>query len=146
MRFLVTAILLAGTAAVVVLAAQNPMRPGQWETVMQMEMPGMPMKMPEMKNAQCVTAEDLAKDPSTGLPRGMAGQRGNKDTCTVSDYKVDGSRVTWSMACTGQMAMNGTGEMTFKGDSYTGVMKMSMPQGEMTMNVAGKRLGDCTQQ
>jgi hypothetical protein len=36
--------------------------------------------------------------------------------------------------------------MTFKGDSYTGVMKMSMPQGEMTMNVAGKRLGDCTQQ
>ena len=41
-------------------------------------------------------------------------------------------------------AMTGTGEMTFGDDSYTGVMKMNMAQGAMSMKMEGKRLGDCT--
>ena len=31
------------------IAAQSPIRPGRWEVVMQMDMPNMPVKMPEMK-------------------------------------------------------------------------------------------------
>jgi hypothetical protein len=61
----------------------------------------------------------------------------------VSDYKVTDNKVTWKMACTGREAMTGEGEMTFAGDSYTGLMKMMMPQGSMAMTMSGKRLGDC---
>jgi len=61
---LVSALLLTLTA--VAIHAQNPMRAGQWEVAMQMQMPG--MQMPEMKTAQCITPEQLAKDPASGLP------------------------------------------------------------------------------
>ena len=139
MRFILSALLVCGAAATVVLAAQNPMRPGSWEVTMKMSMPG--MTMPEMKSTQCITADQLAKDPTTGLPRGAAAQK----DCSVSDYKTTGNVVSWKMACTGQMAMTGTGELTFKGDTYEGAIKMSTGQGEMTMYMAGKRAGDCTQ-
>jgi hypothetical protein len=143
MRVVVVSAFVLGAAAAVATAVQNPMRPGQWEIVMNMQMPNMPMAMPEMKVTECITPEQLEKDPTSGLPRVMASKDG-KQACTVSDYKIDGSTVTWKMACTGQMPMDGTGEMTFKGDSYTGLMKMTAPQGEITMKFAGKRMGDCT--
>ena len=139
MRTALISFLVLGVAATAASAIQGPMRPGRWEVVMNMEMPNMPMAMPEMKNTQCITPEQLAKDPASGLPRGM----NQSKECTVSDYKAQGNTLTWKMACTGQMAMTGTGELTFKGDSYTGLMKMAMPQGEMQMKMAGKRLGDC---
>lgn len=132
-------VLAAGAAAL----AQSPIRPGRWEVVMQMDMPNMPIKMPEMKTTQCVTPEQ-AKDPANSLPRGPDG-RGGKNDCKVSDYKVSGQTVTWKMACTSPQAMTSTGEMTFTDDSYAGTMKMNSPQGDMMMKVSGKRLGDCTQ-
>ena len=141
MRSIALSLFLVGAAAVAATAVQTPMRPGRWEVVMNMQMPNMPAAMPEMKTTQCITPEQLAKDPASGLPRGMS-QNNSKENCSFSDYKVDGSTVSWKMTCTGQMKMSGTGEMTFKDDTYTGVMMMTMPQGEMTMKLAGKRLGD----
>ena len=57
------------------VAAQSPIRPGQWEVVLQMDMPNMPVKMPEMKTTQCVTPEQ-AKDPASSLPSGPQAGRG----------------------------------------------------------------------
>ena len=34
----------------VVAIAQGPMRPGRWESTMQMQMAGSPIQMPEMKS------------------------------------------------------------------------------------------------
>jgi hypothetical protein len=132
------AALLAGSTT---LIAQSPIRPGRWDVVMQMDMPSMPLKMPEMKTTQCVTPEQ-AKDPANSLPRGP--QNGGKHDCKVSNYKVSGKTVTWDMACTTPMAISSTGEMTFTDDSYTGTVKMNAPQGLMSMKVSGTRLGDCT--
>jgi hypothetical protein len=139
MKSLLASALLIATAAVAVYA-QNPMRSGQWEVSMQMQMPG--MTMPEMKNNTCVTPEQLQRDPASGLPNGARGNA--NDACKVSDYKVVGNTVTWKMACTGAQTMNGEGELMFTGDTYTGNIKMMMPQGAMTMKMTGKRLGDCT--
>ena len=111
---------------------------------MQMDMPNMPVKMPEMKTIQCVTPEQ-AKDPANALPSGPQAGRGGKSDCKVSDYNVSGKTVTWSMACTTPQPMTSTGQMTFTDDSYTGTMKMTSPQGPMSMKVSGTRLGDCTQ-
>lgn len=131
-------IAIALLATVVVALAQGPMRPGRWETTMQMQMAGSPVQMPEIKNARCITPEE-AKDPSKSLPSGPEGRGGQKD-CKMSDYKVSGSTATWKMVCTG---MTSTGEMTFAGDTYTGTMKADTPQGQMTMKMTGKRVGDC---
>lgn len=139
MRSLIVSTLLVALTAVA-LYAQNPMRAGQWEVSMQMQMAG--MAMPEMKSMQCVTPEQLQKDPASGLPNGARGA--GPDACKVSDYKQTGSTVSWKMTCTGAQAMTGEGELVFAGDAYTGTITMMMPQGSMSMKMSGKRLGDCT--
>jgi hypothetical protein len=121
-------------------AQTNPMRAGRWEVTMQMEMPNMPVQMPAMKNTRCVTQQEV-DSPNRGLP---TGPEKNANNCKVSDYKTSGNTVTWAMACTGQPATSGTGEMRFTGDSYEGLMKMSMEGQQMSMKLSGKRLGDCT--
>jgi len=135
-RLALTVVLVASAA---LLSAQdNPMRPGQWEVAMQMQMAG--MSMPEMKTTHCITPEQLAKDPASGLPNGV--QRG-QDSCKVSDYKQTGNTVTWKMACSEPQPLTADGELTFAGDAYTGTITMMMPQGAMSMKMNGKRLGDC---
>jgi hypothetical protein len=129
-------------ALVVTLVAQTPMRPGQWDATMQMSMANMPMQMPEMKSSQCITPEQLKKDPATGIPSGAPN---SQNSCKVSDYKQTGNTVTWKMVCTAPQAMTAEGSMTFVGDTYTGIMNMQTPQGAMIMKLAGKRAGDCTQ-
>ena len=43
----------------------------------------------------------------------------------MSNYKAEGSKVTWAMAC---KDMSGTGEITFKGDDvYDGQMNVTSP-------------------
>jgi hypothetical protein len=121
--------LMTAAVAGVVVAAQGPMREGRWENTMQMEMPG--MSMPAMKSTQCVTKEQL-QDPAKALPSASPG-------CTMSDYKADGSKVTWKMSC---KDMSGTGEITFKGDTYEGQMSVTSPH-EMVMKMSGKRVGEC---
>jgi hypothetical protein len=133
------AVLVGVTAAI----AQSPMRPGRWESTMQMQMAGSPIQMPEMKSSRCVTAEDV-KDPTRSLPSGPEGRGGPKSDCKAQDYKVSGNTVTWKMVCTTPQPTTMTGEMTFTDDTYNGTMKMDSAQGPRTMKVAGKRVGECT--
>jgi hypothetical protein len=141
MTFRYLSVLLLCIASTVALGAQSPMRAGRWEVTTQMEMPNMPMKMPEMKSTQCVTPEQL-KDPGSAVAGASSGPNG--PVCKMSDYKTVGSTVSWKVACSAPQNMSGSGELTFVGDTYTGTTKMTMPQGEMTMKLSGKRLGDCT--
>ena len=136
----VAAVVLSFAAICSNAAAQSPMRPGNWETTMEMDMPGMPMKMPPMKNARCVTQQDI-DSPNRGLP---SGPQKNPNDCKITDYKQSGNTVSWNVACSGQQPMTGSGELKFNGDAYDGVIKMMMNQQQMTMKMAGKRLGDCT--
>jgi hypothetical protein len=138
----ITFVVIATLVCAVVTFAQSPVRPGRWEVTMQMQMPGAPVQMPEMKTTQCVTPED-AKDPTRSLPNGPQGRGGPKNDCKMEDYKTSGNTATWKMVCTSPQAMTSTGEMTFTDDSYNGTMKIDAAQGQMTMKMAGKRLGDC---
>jgi hypothetical protein len=118
--------------------AQTPVRDGRWEITTEMDMPGMPMKMPAMKTTQCITKEQ-ANDPNAAVPQ----SQDKNNACKVSDYKVAGNKVTWAMKCEGKTPMSGTGEITYATDSYDGWMKMTMASGDMTMKYKAKRLGDC---
>jgi len=139
--FLAVSVLCAAGAAALV-AQQNPMRPGRWEVTMEMQMANMPMKMPATKTSSCITAEQLAKDPNSGLP---SGGPGNAQACKVTEQNWMGNTGTWKVTCTGANPTTSEGTMTFMGESYTGNVKMTTQQGVMTMQLAGKRLGDCTQ-
>ena len=131
--------------AIVAVVAQTGMRPGQWEITTQMAMPNMPagFQMPVLKMTQCITP-DQAKDPAGTVPTDGGRGRGGKSDCKNSGFKSTGSTVTYSFTCTSPEKMTGTGEMTFAGDeSYTNSLKMVSAQGEMTMKMTGKRIGDC---
>ena len=130
-----TLAVLALALAVPAFAADHPQKPGKWEMTMQMDMPGMPFKMPPIKTTICLTEEDL-KDPQKSVPSDP------KNKCTVSDYKIDGNKVTWAMECPKQK-MKGTGEATYTDDSFTATVQMQMEDHEMTAKYSGKWKGEC---
>ncbi|HVG22681.1 MAG TPA: DUF3617 domain-containing protein [Thermoanaerobaculia bacterium] len=118
-------------------AAENPHKPGKWQIAMQMEMPGMPFKIPAIKTEVCLTEEDL-KDPQKAVPNDP------KSKCTISDYKVDGNTVSWSVDCPKQNT-KGTGEVTFTDENnYSGFTKMTVGEQEMKTKYTGKWLGNCS--
>jgi hypothetical protein len=134
--------LVAGLAVFSVHAADAPhMRPGMWETTVQVEMPGMPVTMAPMTQRHCVTKAMLV--PQNQQP----GQ-----TCKLLDHKVSGNTVTWNVECdTEGRTMHGTGTITYTGDSsYKGKMDMTMTGGpggtmHMTQTMSSHRVGECTQ-
>jgi len=137
-----------GTVAIAIAAlavgafAQGPRRDGRWEVKTELDMPGMPAGMPPMTSTQCITPDE-AKDPLKAMPQGRGG-RGMQGDCKATDYKVDGGHVTWAFKCEGQQQVSGTGDFTYEGEGYTGVVKMDMGGRAMMMKYTGKRLGDCT--
>lgn len=140
MRIVTTLGVICLVSASWIVSAQGSRRDGRWEVTTEMDMPGMPMKVPAMKTIQCVTKEQ-ADDPNQSVPKG---QQGKNSDCKVSDYKVAGNKVTWTTTCTGKNAMTSTGELTYAADTYEGWTKIKTGDTEMTMKYTGKRLGDCT--
>ena len=128
---------LAAAAALVLLAALAPALaadpPGVlWETTSQVAMAGMPTQMPAQTQKVC-TAKTWTKPPP-----------GGDKSCVASDYKMVGSKMTWKMQCSGQMPMQGTGELNFQGaDAYTGAIQATSQGMNMTIKLAGKKVGTC---
>lgn len=125
-------------------AASAPsMKPGLYEITVKMDMQGMPQAMPPQTTKRCMTAKDM-EDPRK---IGHGDDRGDKSTCEVTNYRVQGNTATWNMACKGPEQMTGTGSMTYEGSSYRGINRMTMKQGKdttnMTMSYSGKYLGEC---
>jgi len=128
---------LAATASLIILMVLAPARaadpPGVlWESTSQVAMAGMPMQMPAQTTKVC-TAKNWTRPPP-----------GGDKSCVASDYKMVGNKATWKMQCGGQMPMQGTGEMTFEGsDSYTGAIQATSQGMNMTIKLAGKKVGTC---
>jgi hypothetical protein len=116
--------------------AASPAKPGKWQMTMQMEMSGMPMKMPPVTTQYCLTKEQ-AENPEKLAPE----ERKNSD-CKRTDFKMDGNTVSWKVACE-KRQMTGEGKVTYSGDTFDGTMHMTMPQGEMNAKYSGKFLGAC---
>jgi uncharacterized protein DUF3617 len=101
-----------------------------WETTSQMSMEGMPMAMPARTLKVC-SAKDWREPP------------GGQKNCKNSNMKIVGNKVTWDVACTGP-TMTGHGEITRDGASaYAGTIAFVSDQGNMTVKISGKKLGEC---
>lgn len=105
-----------------------------WEVTSQMSMEGMPMAMPAHTARSCAPKEWTA-------PPGGADER---HECTSSDFKTEGSKVSWKVVCTGAMPMTGVGEITRDGaDAYVGTIKFNSAEANMVTKLTGRRVGDC---
>mgnify|MGYP001358440683 CR=1 FL=1 len=103
-----------------------------WRTTSQMVMPGMPFSPPPQTLQLCTRPTWTAPPP------------GGDPTCVASNYQVVGNKATWTMQCSGDMPMTGTGEITFNGsDSYTGVITATAEGMTMTINLSGQKIGTC---
>lgn len=118
-------------------SADLNMNPGKWEMTFQTEMAGMPgmPAMPPMTVTQCLENEPYMpqnQDPS--------------QECKTLDFRQEGNTVFWKMVCTGEGGtMEGSGQMTYSGDTMSGVMNMIMKDQGLTIKntISGRRLGPC---
>ena len=104
-----------------------------WETTTQMVMEGLPFKMPANTAKYCSFRD--WKEPPGGSDRSR--------NCKSSNMRTTGSKVTWDVACTGP-TMTGTGELVREGtDAFSGTIKFMSADGNMTIQLKGKKVGGC---
>ena len=135
-------VLLAGNAANAVAAPD--FKAGEWGVNYRMEMVGMPFPMPPItsKKTMCLDKQNYVPDNA---------QQGQD--CKVSDQKVSGNTVTWTMRCRSQgTTIEGQGTITYKdkGERYDGEMNAKMlsadnagPAMSYKYVMQGQRLGAC---
>jgi hypothetical protein len=125
-------IALAGMA----LAGGAPnMKPGLWEITTQAKMQG--MTIPPTTITQCLSKDDM-------VPR--AGTQAKQQNCKVTDVKVSGDTVTWSMRCKGEGGgVESKGSITYHGDRFEGNIITTVGGSGMTIRstMTGRRLGEC---
>lgn len=125
---------LAAVLMLSVAAYAGPMKGGKWQVTVATTISGIDAELPPTTVTECVTDEEAAKPepPATG----------QGSDCTIADYKVNGSTITWSISCPKE-ELTGSGTMTFSGESYTGSTKMKIGDATVTQKLTGQRLGAC---
>jgi hypothetical protein len=109
------------------------MNPGKWEITTKTEMAGMPAQ--SITHTQCITSDDLVPMSDDA-----------NQNCQVKNMKTSGNTVTWEITCGGQGGqMDGTGEVTYNGDTMEGKMEMKIQGMDMKVKntLSGKRIGQC---
>jgi hypothetical protein len=106
---------------------------GMWEITVDLEVPGMPMKMPSSTYTQCLKKDQAI--PNDEKP----GQE-----CVTKDVTTKGNTVAWTVTCTnpgGQMS--GKGMATYHKDKMDGSMTMEGQGMKMVSHFKGHRVGAC---
>jgi hypothetical protein len=138
---------LCGAAALLGLAAtaawgQLALRPGKYDVMLEITLPGSPAASVQ-KETDCLSAED-AKD----LVRAMLRELAAEQTCSASNVKTTGNRLTFDAACAVQgVVISATGDLTIKSDtSYDALMKVGAAGVDTTLKIAGRWVGaECTE-
>jgi len=109
---------------------------GMWEITSKIEMSGIPVKIPKMKVSQCINKENII--PKTN-------QKVNEH-CSIAEQKIEGNTVTWKINCGGKVESQGS--VTYHGDTFNGLINTqsevpSMGMMTMTIQLTGKRTGEC---
>jgi hypothetical protein len=100
-----------------------------WEMSTTMQMQGMTMPMPP--NRICLKTGEAAPPPA-------------EKNCKTTNVTVSGNTTSFKVVCGPPEPMEGSGEMTRKGDRMEGRYIMKSKDGEMTMLMSGRKVGACT--
>ncbi len=117
--------------------AKLPAKPGNWQVTMEVDSENLPMKLPPMTVEQCLTESEMI--PQTQQPN---------QTCKPANPKIKGSTVTWTIDCVDKNGAPsvGTGKLTYKAESFEGLMDVKTRNTQLKYKVSGKRLGECTKE
>ena len=85
---------------------------------------------------QCISDADLKQ-----VGKKLSQERGNDPSCKMTDHTVSGNKVTFVMQC--QRATTHF-EGTFSSNSFKASIRSQTDHGPMTINMSGRRIGDCT--
>jgi hypothetical protein len=142
-RTLTLLTLLFAISAGMAYAAGPDLKEGEWRESYQMEVSGMPFPMPPItaNKTMCLDRNNYIPDNT------QPGQE-----CKVSDQKVNGNTVTWTLHCRAQeRTIEGHGKITYKGDHYDGMMDAKLisvdyesPAVGYKYTMQGQRLRACT--
>lgn len=117
--------------------AEPNINPGLWEITTETEMVGMPgMNVPPQTHTQCLSQEDI-------VPQSKEASK----ECQIKDVHQSDNTVSWKIICSGKNgSMEGTGEITYNGDSMEGFMDMVIKGANMKIKnkIKGHRIGECT--
>jgi len=123
--------ILAGSWLARAIAADPAAKGDEWETTSQMSMEGVPMQMPVQTMKVCA-AKNRTEPPGA-----------QRENCHNTNFQRDGARVTWEVKCSSP-AMSGVGEIVYAGaGSYAGAIKFLSSDGNMTIKLTGRKLGEC---
>ena len=125
-------IVAAGAALALAAAVHAQGSDELWEVTSQMNMAGMPPGMGSTKQQIC-----RDKDPKKEVT-----SRPDMQDCKVTDMKQSGNRFTMTMTCPRGTAVI---DQTYNAarTEYKGTMKMTSREGDMTMNLSGRKVGSC---
>ncbi|MES1983280.1 MAG: DUF3617 family protein [Pseudomonadota bacterium] len=121
------------------------MQPGLWEVNVDnrsVVFPDLPLE--PVKVQRCVSAED-ARDPTKVL-----GDAVNQDAsnCVYTEKTFSGNMFHFKARCTGTVALDVGGEITYTATSFSGALMSDVDMGDQKMqfqnNVTGRRLGGCS--
>ena len=120
--------------------AEPNMQEGMWEIKGEIKLEGLPFPMPPVPMAytQCLTKKDM-------VPQ----KKEKKQDCKTIKNETVGNTVTWVMQCKDKNGVtDSTGTITYKGNSFAGTvhtvtMDTQGGKSESTMQMSGKRTGDC---
>ena len=131
-------LLILGTSVV----AETPnLEPGMWEYHNKMSFQSdLPIPDQEHTNQECVTLEDIERGDAF---------LDDAEECEITRQDMRSDGMDYSMTCRGpdgtEMTMDAT--MQFDGDTATGTItgEMETPMGPMQMSIdmTGRRIGDC---
>jgi hypothetical protein len=84
---------------------------------------------------QCISDADVKQ-----VGKKLSQERGNDPSCKMTDHTVSGNKVKFAMQCQRATAHF---EGTFSSDSFKAVIHSQTDHGPMTINISGRRIGDC---
>ena len=127
--FLSGVVMLAGTSC---MAGSGPnLQEGLWEITSKMEMMG--VNMPAVKHNQCIIKGNAI--PESTQP---------DSECRMVKTTVNGDTVNWQMVCESPEGRSKlSGEITYHGDTFKGILRIDMHGMEMIQHMSGRRIGNC---
>lgn len=125
-------LLLAGLLCAVVTVAALAAAPGtKWRITVSMN--GMGMNLPPHTMNICATGEQQDRPPPSM----------QNSNCSVTQVSQSGNTVRYALHCTGPEKMDGSGEITYTADHYTGHFDVQTAHGAMSTTYDGQKLGAC---
>jgi hypothetical protein len=110
------------------------MKQGLWEITVKMDIPGMPVQMASQTYGQCLTPKEAVPQP----------QQKEAQECKIVKQDVKGDTVSWSVECkTKEVTAVSDGTITYKGDTFEGVITMTQGSMKVTQNLSGRWIGEC---